>query len=119
MVTGKLEGPESSANACLREMQEETGLSTETLFGIDVTWFCDHKSSQIKSSANYCAFVSKDAKVRLSPREHIDYEWVTVEEAAKRLAFPAQVATLRHIHEHFVLKKPHAANLVTQQSSEG
>jgi len=114
MVTGKLESEETAPEGCLREMKEETGISTDTLYSVDVTWFCDHLSGRLRSSANYCAYVNRHTEVRLSPSEHSNYEWVTFEEASKRLVFPSQVTTLRHIHEHFVLNRASDLNLIKQ-----
>ncbi len=111
IVTGKVENMELAVYTVQREIREETSLSWEALYNVDVTMFYDQTKGSVAYSANFCAYVCKEAEVILSS-EHDAYQWCTFKQAYELLAFPAQKETLSFIHKHFVSQKPHEANLI-------
>jgi len=112
MVTGKIEQNESAAFAVVREMKEETGLTSQEIYNVDVTMFYNQKNSQISFSSNFCAYTNSKDSITLSKHEHSEYKWCSFKEALSLLAFPAQKETLSFIHHQFVMNKPHSVNLV-------
>jgi dATP pyrophosphohydrolase len=112
MVTGKLNSEESAGSAITREIFEETGLESSTIFNVDVTMFYDQFKKRIAFSANFCAFINSSEPITLSPKEHDQYQWCTYAEALSLLAFPAQKETLTFINKWFVLQEPNSVNLL-------
>lgn len=112
MVTGKLEAGETACRAVQREIYEETGLTSIEIYNVDVTMFYEQAKNRIAYSANFCAYVSKDAPITLSANEHDTYQWFPFSEAYSLLAFPSQKETLSFVHRHYVLHKPNPANQV-------
>jgi 8-oxo-dGTP pyrophosphatase MutT (NUDIX family) len=93
-VTGKIKSKknETPEQAALREAFEETGLEGE-LFDLGYThsFYIDpqflkkvYPDPQINLEYSFALRTSKK-NVRISPKEHIDYEWLNYEEAYKRL----------------------------------
>lgn len=106
MVTGGILENETAPEAALREIQEETGLTPQVLYSADaVETFYMQSIDKITSGPVFVAFVN-EAKVQLSPSEHDAYEWLSYEEAKKRLFFAEQKRVFAHVHESCVLKKP-------------
>lgn len=112
MVTGKIEKGETSPQAALREIREETGLKPTKLYCADaVETFYMQVRDQITIGPVFVAFVDQ-MDVRLSPNEHDAYEWLPFEEARKRLAWAEQRRTIVQVHECFVLQTPDDLHLV-------
>lgn len=106
MVTGKVEEGETATEAAWREVGEETGLTISQLYSADaVETFFLHAQNRIICSPVFVGFV-KETKIKLCPDEHDAYEWLSFEEALKRLVWTEQRRVLTHIHEHFILAKP-------------
>jgi dihydroneopterin triphosphate diphosphatase len=61
----------------------------------------------------FVGFIDHKIPVQLSPAEHDAYKWLTFEKAVERLIFAEQKRILSHIHQNFVLKNPHAVNLIS------
>ncbi len=107
MVSGKIEEGETSVEAALREIQEETGICPCVLYSADAieTFYLSSKDA-ISFIPVFVALVGKVDSVRLSPKEHDAYEWLSLEEAMKQLVWAEQRRILAHIHEQFVLREP-------------
>lgn len=116
IVTGKLNGGESAAQAVVREVQEETGLVCSKIYNVDVTMFYEQNRKSVAFSANFCGVIERDRSVRISLREHTEFRWCSFEEASQLLAFPAQRETLRFIHENFVILEPELVNVVDEKA---
>lgn len=112
MVTGKVNPNENAANAVQREILEETGLVCSEIYNVDVTMFYEQSKSRIAFSANFCAVANHLNPVTLFEGEHDEYQWRTFNDACSLLAFPSQKETLAFIHKHYVLQKPHSANIL-------
>jgi dATP pyrophosphohydrolase len=106
IVTGKIEGDENVAFAAGREVFEETGQHVHKGYSVNVTMFYDRQKDRIAYSANFCAFLSQNSEIKLSPREHSECRWCSLEQACDLLGFANQKDTMRHIHEHYFANTP-------------
>ena len=106
MVTGGIEPGETASAAALREIREETGLIPSSLYVADaVETFYMQANDKITFAPVFVSFV-EDAVVRLSPKEHDAYEWLTFEEAKERIVWAEQKRVITHIQHAFILNKP-------------
>ena len=98
-VTGSLDGPdEDLALAAAREVFEETGIAVDQLlpgalrnlhhhieYEIYPEWHFRYAPGVTKNTEHWFALeVPADTSVRLAPREHVAYEWLPFEAAAKK-----------------------------------
>jgi 8-oxo-dGTP pyrophosphatase MutT (NUDIX family) len=91
-VHGHIEEGERPQDAAVREMREETGLGVERLYNLDVSPFYLHKPDVVMLAIAFVAF-PRGEEVILG-REHARYEWLPVEEASKRMAWPRSRSAL-------------------------
>ena len=94
-VFGKIDDGESPPDAALREVMEETGLSVERLYNVNVQSFFLHATNTVQLSIVFAAFVSP-GEVTMSP-EHSAYEWLPVDDAPGRFTWPRAADALRDI----------------------
>lgn len=97
-VHGRLEAGEQPEEGAMREVDEETGLPIDRLYNIAVQPYYLHKLQTVQLSCVFCAFVPPAAEVVLGP-EHQRYEWLDVEQALARFAWPRERQALREIVE--------------------
>jgi dATP pyrophosphohydrolase len=98
-VTGSLDSPnEELAGAAAREVFEETGIDVDQLpqgalrnmhyqieYEIYPDWRFRYAPGVTKNTEHWFALeVPSDTPVRLAPREHVAYEWLPFETAAKK-----------------------------------
>ena len=98
-VTGSLDTPdEDLALAAIREVFEETGIVVEALpvgalhnmhhkieYEIYPEWRFRYAPGVTKNIEHWFALqVPDDTQVKLAPREHVAYEWLPFQEAAKK-----------------------------------
>ncbi len=114
MVTGGILDGETAVQAAIREIHEETGLTPIQLYSADaVETFYMPSLDKITFVPVFIAFV-KEMDVKLSPSEHDAYEWLTFEEAKKRLVWSEQQRVITQIHETCVLQKPNELLLIEE-----
>ncbi len=93
-VHGHIEPGETPAQAALREQAEETGTTPLKLYNLSrVEAFYQHRRDEVALIPVFAAFVAPDAAVRLGG-EHDRFEWVTVEAAIRRFAWPREARAL-------------------------
>jgi len=106
MVSGGIENGETSVQAALREIQEETGLIPYALYSADaVETFYMQSNDKITFVPVFVGFV-ENPNVSLSPKEHDAYEWLSFEHARDRLVWAEQRRVICHIQDTCVVRKP-------------
>ena len=107
MVSGGIEEGETASQAALREVQEETGIEPDAFYSADIVeTFYWGIQDRIVFAPVFVALVDTPPPIKLSPKEHDLYEWLSFEQAIERLAWSEQKRALAHIHEQFALKNP-------------
>ena len=95
-VHGHIETDELPEQAAIREVREETGLTAERLYNVTVQPFYLHRYKAVQLAVVFAAFVAEAQQVVLGP-EHQRAEWLTVDEALARYAWPRSRAALNDI----------------------
>ena len=103
-VTGSLDVPdENLASAATREVFEETGISVNQLpegalqnmhhqieYEIYPEWRFRYPQGVSRNTEHWFALeVPDDIQIKLAPREHVAYEWLPFELAAKKCFSPS------------------------------
>jgi len=103
-VTGSLDAlDEDLALAAAREVFEETGIAVEQLpkgalqnmhqqieYEIYPEWRFRYQAGITRNTEHWFALqVPEDTEVKLAPREHVAYEWLPYEAAAKKCFSPS------------------------------
>lgn len=91
-VHGHIEDGERPQEAAVREVREETGLEIERLYNVEVSPFYLHKPDVVMLAVAFAAF-PREGKVVLGT-EHARYEWLPVNDAMKRMAWPRSRSAL-------------------------
>ena len=95
MVGGKVEPGETSWQAALRELKEETGLVPVKLWTIpSVNTFYEYRSDAIHLIPAFAAEIYSSQAPDLDD-EHTEYEWLSLEEAVSRISWPEQRRLLK------------------------
>ena len=97
-ITGGIESGESSEEACLREIKEETGLvlSRSNLTGLgDFTAKIDEHLTIHK---NLFLVLTEQKEIQISD-EHVGAQWVALDKVSSQLYWPSNQATFEIITE--------------------
>jgi 8-oxo-dGTP pyrophosphatase MutT (NUDIX family) len=97
-VHGHIESGEEPEQAAVRELAEETGLVAERLYSVRVQPIYLVRTHTVHLGVGFAAIVSRTAAVTLGP-EHMAHEWLPIEQALARYAWPAERAGLRECME--------------------
>jgi 8-oxo-dGTP pyrophosphatase MutT (NUDIX family) len=98
IVHGHIEPGEEPADAAIREVREESGLTVARLYNLRVQPFYLHRAGILELAIVFVAFVNEPANV-ITSGEHDRAEWLTVDEALARLGFPSERASVREAVE--------------------
>ena len=105
-ISGLIQAGETSWQAALREIREETGLVPSQFYSANQTEvFYEVRQNCINVVPVFVGFVDDDVDIVLSA-EHSDYRWVDARDAHEFLTFNQQVATIEHLEEAFVRNTP-------------
>jgi 8-oxo-dGTP pyrophosphatase MutT (NUDIX family) len=97
-VHGHIDPGEEPEQAATRELREETGLVAERLYIVRVQPFYVRATRTLQLAVVFAAFVAEPADVVIGT-EHVAAEWLSVDEALARYAFPGERASLREVAE--------------------
>jgi type II secretory ATPase GspE/PulE/Tfp pilus assembly ATPase PilB-like protein/8-oxo-dGTP pyrophosphatase MutT (NUDIX family) len=97
-VHGHIEAGETPEQAAVRELGEETGLAPDRLYVVRVSPFYVRRTRTLQLAVVFAAFIDGDADVVIG-EEHQQHEWLSVEDALARFAFPGERVSLREIVE--------------------
>ena len=109
-VTGSLEADESPLETAIREVLEETGIVCENYllqdwnlsheYKIFSHWQYRYAPGVIYNTEHIFGLeLPEKLPVTLSPNEHIDFKWVTLEEAKKKVFSWTNVKALEKLYD--------------------
>ena len=98
---GHIEPGEEPEEAALRELREETGLNVERLYVVRVQPFYLRRTRTLQLAVVFAAFIAEPGDVTIGA-EHQRAEWLSVDDALTRFAFPGERASLREVVELLV-----------------
>lgn len=96
VVAGKLEGRETSWQAALRELREETGCEPLRFFEAGVECFYNYRRDVVCMHPTFAAQLAPGAHVTLS-EEHEGFEWLPFDEALLRLPYAAERESITRV----------------------
>ena len=97
-VHGRIESEEAPEDAAVREVLEETGLTIKRLYNVTVHSFYLHHTARVEVAIVFCGFVDSGAVVTLG-QEHVEYTWLSMEDAAARFLWPRATQALGEIRQ--------------------
>lgn len=113
-VTGRIETGEMGYEAAVREVIEETGLSSGKLYTAD---FCDFFYNPvvnvIEAIPMFVAVVEENAQVRLND-ENTEYRWAEIHEAGQIVPFLGHRSVLNEIRRDFIETEPMLWKLIKE-----
>ena len=97
-VAGKIEEGETSFEAAIRELKEETGLSPVNMFVADhVSKFYEVHGDRINLVPVFG--IEVDSEIINLSEEHISYKWVDINEALNTLVWNGQKKGIQTVHD--------------------
>ena len=97
-VAGKIERGETSSEAAIRELKEETGLSPVNIFVADhVSRFYEVHGDCINLVPVFG--IEVDSENVILSEEHISYKWADIDEALNTLVWNGQKKGIQTVHD--------------------
>lgn len=102
MVSGKIKDNETAYQSALREIKEETGLIPEKLWvAPTVNSFYAPDGDYISLIPVFAAKVNYSSEIKIST-EHLEFKWVTPQEAKNHLAWKGQRNSVDVIEDYIL-----------------
>ena len=107
-VTGSVEWGEAIPHTALRELQEETGITANTLddwqqqnhYEIYPQWRHRYPPNTTHNREHVFGLcLSEQVAITLSPREHLSYQWLPWQHAADKVFSPSNQAAILQLSE--------------------
>ena len=97
-VAGKIEEGETSSEAAIRELKEETGLDPVNMFVADhVSKFYEVHGDRINLVPVFG--IEVDSEIINLSEEHISYKWVDINQALNTLVWNGQKKGIQTVHD--------------------
>ncbi len=91
ILYGHIKDGETPESTVLREIMEETGLIVNCLYSLNETFtFYDRIAGCMQLTPVFVAIVDGAKQINVDLKEHTACEWVRIEDAHRRLYWPAQ-----------------------------
>ncbi len=104
MVGGKVKSDESSWQAGLRELNEETGLTPGLFWSVpSVNQFYEHKTDTVHTIPAFAAQLTAEVNVILD-EEHTEFKWISAIDVDHYIKWPEQRRLIRLIEQLSVKK---------------
>jgi dihydroneopterin triphosphate diphosphatase len=100
-VHGTIEQGETPEAAAARELGEETGLACDRLYNITLGGFYLHRQGVLSLSVVFCAVIGADATAVQIGEEHDAFEWLPLNTASERCAWPREREAMQHVAHLF------------------
>nr|MDO8077221.1 bis(5'-nucleosyl)-tetraphosphatase [Candidatus Freyarchaeota archaeon] len=100
-VKGNLEKNEKLRDTMIRETMEETGIRDLVFnegFEQKISYFYRRRGRTVYKQVVFHLAETKTSRVKIS-HEHVDYDWVTYDEAMKKLTYENSRKTLKRAHK--------------------
>jgi bis(5'-nucleosidyl)-tetraphosphatase len=108
---GHADKGETPMQTALRELAEETGITSCELIGnelfIERYAYINKESKQVDKTVTFFLGRVGDPSVTVQPEEVQDYSWLTAEEARGRLTFPEARELFSRVLEHLIAHDLH------------
>jgi dihydroneopterin triphosphate diphosphatase len=110
-VTGSRDDDEALIETALREVREETGLDTslykltdwksQNVYEIYPHWRYRYAPGVTQNTEHVFGLqLPHQVDIQLSPREHLDYQWLTWQDAAEKVFSPSNRAAILELPQH-------------------
>jgi dATP pyrophosphohydrolase len=110
-VTGSRDDNEALIETAFREVREETGLDTslykltdwksQNVYDIYPHWRYRYAPGVTQNTEHVFGLqLPHQVDIQLSPREHLDYQWLTWQDAAEKVFSPSNRAAILELPQH-------------------
>lgn len=101
---GTMEPHETKKETATRELYEETGLTADidTQFESTSHYFYKHAQGGIIPKTVYYFVGKTDNKNVILSHEHTDYQWLSYEQALKKITYDASRTILEEAHQYII-----------------
>jgi dATP pyrophosphohydrolase len=115
-VAGTIEDHETAIDAVIREVLEETGITSVELYStMECEQYYRPDLNCISILPVFVGFIPENQTVTLN-EEHSEFRWVSFDDAGEMLSLPVQRRMLLSIQREFIERQPSSLLLVKSES---